>query len=56
MWLLYSQWRYRGIDPYRYVHGETMTPPSNQYESMMAGFAVYAARCDEASLRTGLGI
>ena len=55
MWLLYAQWRFRGIDPYAYVHVGESTPPSNQYESLMAGFAVYAARTEEASLQS-LGV
>ena len=52
MWVLYAQWRYRGLDPFRYVHGEG-PEPGPRYESMLAGFATYAARIEEAL--TGLG-
>lgn len=51
MWLLYALWRFRGIDPFVYMHGEDLTP-SNRYESMMAGFSVYAARTEEAMMRS----
>lgn len=53
MWLLYAQWRYRGLDPFTSIHGEGEIP-THRYEAMMAGFAVYAARIDEAGV-TGLG-
>jgi hypothetical protein len=52
MWLLYALWRYRGEDPWRYTQGQG--PPGPRYESMMAGFAVYAARIEEAGVK-GLG-
>lgn len=52
MWLLYAQWRYRDEDPWRYVHGEQV-PPGPRYESMMAGFATYAARIAEVNVSLG---
>ena len=53
MWFLYAQWRYRGQDPHTVVHGSE-AKPGPRYESLMAAFAVYAARIEEAAVK-GLG-
>ena len=51
MWFLYAQWRYRGQDPSEAVHPGA--EPGPRYESLLAAFAVYAARLDEANVTMG---
>ena len=56
MWLLYAQWRFRGNRPLRLrARRRVHAAEQPRYESLMAGFAVYAARTEEASLQS-LGV
>jgi hypothetical protein len=55
---LYSQWRYRGIDPFTYLHrgADVDEAWEDGREAVLTAFAEHAASVDRAMLDFGMSM